>query len=110
MRKDEAAAAYSDGLGRLATGDLEGAASAFQASVDTDATFAMGYLGLSQALDRQGKVDAAIEAINQAINLTPDDPLAYASLSRLLQQKNLIEEAEAAMAESNRLSASQQDA
>ncbi len=106
----EAMSAYIEGLGLMAAGSLEEAAVAFERSVATDRSFAMGYLGLSQVCDRQGKVDDAIVAIRAALELTPDDPLAHTSLSRLLQQKGLIEEAEAEMAISARLSAESGDA
>lgn len=100
----EAMAAYAEGIGFMAAGQLEGAELAFARSVDVDPEFAMGFLGLSQVRDRQGEVDGAIEAVRLALALTPEDPLAHTSLSRLLQQKGLIDEAEAEMAISARLS------
>ena len=102
---NEAMAAYTEAIGHMAAGRLDEAVDAFRRSVDVDATFAMGYLGLGQAYDRQGKVDDAIVAVRKALELTPEDPLAHTSLSRLLQQKGLIEEAVAEMAISARLSA-----
>ena len=101
----DAMAAYAEGIGLMAAGELEKAAGAFARSVGADPEFAMGFLGLSQVRDRQGRVDESIEAVRKALELTPDDPLAHTSLSRLLQQKGLIEEAEAEMAISARLSA-----
>ena len=82
---------------------IEGAAEAFRAAIDATPGDVTGYLGLSQALDRAGKVDEAIEAVRRAIEVEPSEPLAHTSLSRLLQQKGLIEQAELAMAESARL-------
>lgn len=96
---------YMAGLGKLGSGDLDGAIAHFQAAVEVDDTFFMGHLGWAQALDRQGKVDAAIEQVKLAIVLAPDEALAHTSLSRLYQQKGMIPEAEEEMAISQRLSA-----
>ncbi|HAA74579.1 TPA: hypothetical protein DCE37_05615 [Candidatus Latescibacteria bacterium] len=94
---------YIEGLSLLAKDDLSGAVAAFRDSVALDDQFGLGYLGLAQALDRQGVVDEAIKVVQQAIVLMPEDPLPHTSLSRLYQQKDLIEEAEEEMAESMRL-------
>lgn len=94
---------YIEGLGCLSGDDLDGAISAFQESVTLDETFGLGFLGLSQALDRKGMIDEAMEAVRKAIELMPEDPLPHTSLSRLYQQKDMIDEAEAEMAISMRL-------
>jgi len=98
--------AYMAGLAKLGTNDLDGAIGDFQQAVALDAAFYMGHLGWSQALDRQGKVDAAIEQAQKAIALAPSEPLAHTSLSRLFQQKGMIAEAESEMALSQKLSES----
>ena len=95
---------YMAGLSKLGTGDLEGAIVRFQEAIEADSTFFMGHLGWAQALDRQGKVDEAIEQVKLAIALAPDEALAHTSLSRLYQQKGMIPEAEEEMAISQRLS------
>jgi Flp pilus assembly protein TadD len=99
----EAKKKYIEGLGFLTRGDLDAAVNSFEESVAADRSFGLGYLGLAQALDRLGQADPAIVAVRQAIELMPDDPLPHTSLSRLLQQKDMIEEAEAEMAISMRL-------
>lgn len=99
----EAKKHYIDGLGSLTRGDLEAAERSFRESLVMDDNFGLGHLGLSQALDRQGKFDDAIEAAQKAIALMPEDPLPHTSLSRLYQQKDMIDEAEAEMAISMRL-------
>ena len=73
----DAMAAYAEGIGLMAAGELEKAAGAFARSVGADPEFAMGFLGLSQVRDRQGRVDESIEAVRKALELTPDDPLAH---------------------------------
>ena len=95
---------YMAGLGKLGTGDLDGAIAAFERAVADDASFYMARLGWAQALDRQGKIDNAIEQVNHALKIVPDEALAHTSLSRLYQQKGMIEEAEREMAISQKLS------
>jgi tetratricopeptide (TPR) repeat protein len=96
---------YMAGLGKLGTGAFDDAIVCFQKALDVDASFFIARLGWAQALDRKGKVDEAIEQIQAAIALAPDEALAHTSLSRLYQQKGMIPEAEAEMAISQRLSA-----
>lgn len=96
---------YLEGLQKIAANELDAAVEAFQNAVEADDTFHIGYLGWAQALDRQGKVDEAIVQVKKAIEIAPDDALAHTSLSRLYQQKDMIAEAEAEMAISQRLSA-----
>ena len=100
---------YVQGLKLIGSGNLAGAAEAFRKSVEVDPGFSMGYLGWSQALDRQGKVEEAITQVRRAIQIDPDDALAYTSLSRLYQQKGMIPEAEEAMSASARLGKAEQD-
>ena len=95
---------YMAGLGKLGVGDLDGAIVEFEQAVADDASFYMAHLGWAQALDRQGKVDEAIEQVNLALQIVPDEALAHTSLSRLYQQKGMIEEAEREMAISHQLS------
>ncbi len=94
---------YREGLKQISAGSLEGAFEMFQKALEADSGFYMGHLGLAQVLDRQGKVDEAILHAREAIRIAPEEPLAHTSLSRLYQQKGLIDEAEAAMETSNRL-------
>ncbi|MBT3601584.1 MAG: tetratricopeptide repeat protein [Candidatus Latescibacteria bacterium] len=96
---------YMAGLGKLGADDLDGAIVNFQQALEEDASFFMAHLGLAQALDRQGKVDDAIQQVKRAVELAPDEALAHTSLSRLYQQKGMIAEAEEAMATSQKLSA-----
>jgi len=95
---------YMLGVGKLGAGDLDDAIVEFAKAVADDDAFYMAHLGWSQALDRQGKVDEAIHQVQCALALVPDEALAHTSLSRLYQQKGMIEEAEKEMAISNKLS------
>ena len=95
---------YMAGLGKLGTGNLDGAIAEFEKAIEDDASFYMAHLGWAQALDRQGKIDEAIEQTNRALKIVPEEALAHTSLSRLYQQKGMIEEAEKEMAISQKLS------
>lgn len=95
---------YMAGLGKLGAGDLEGAIVEFEKAVSDDVSFYMAHLGWAQALDRLGRIDEAIEQVNCALQIVPDEALAHTSLSRLYQQKGMIEEAEKEMAISHKLS------
>jgi len=95
---------YMAGLGKLGSGDLEGAIAEFEKALADDGSFYVAHLGWSQALDRLGKVDEAIEQVKRALKIVPDEALAHTSLSRLYQQKGMIEEAEKEMAISHKLS------
>ena len=94
---------YFDGVKLIAAADFSGAIASFQEALEADSRFYMAHLGWSQALDKLGEVDEAIVHARRAIQIAPEEPLAHTSLSRLLQQKGLISEAEAEMAESQRL-------
>lgn len=94
---------YMAGLGKLGTGDLDGAIAEFEKAIASDESFYMARLGWAQALDRQGEIDAAIEQVNHALAIVPDEALAHTSLSRLYQQKGMIAEAEREMAISQQL-------
>ena len=56
-------------------------------------------MGLAHSYERIQNYDGAIEAVKSAIDLTPDDSLAYSSLSMFYQRKGMIPEAEEAMAQ-----------
>ena len=94
---------YRAGLREMTSGDLEKALACFQEALVVDPAFSIAQLGMCQVLDRQGRVDEAIEHARKAIDLDPDDALAHASLSRLYQQKGMITEAEDEMAISRKL-------
>lgn len=51
-----------------------------------------------------GRHEEAIATVNRVIELTPDDAMAFTSLSIFLQRMNKIEEAEAAQAKARMIS------
>ena len=94
---------YDAALNHFAENDLEGAVNAFKELIDTYPDYIEGYLGLGHAYERLSLYDEAIEAVQKAIAIDPKDPLAYTSLSICYQRKEMIQEAEDAMAKSQEL-------
>ena len=99
----EARELYKQGFERFAEGDVEGAIALYRQAIAADASLSIAWNALSMALARQGDLDGAIEAANKLIELEPDDPLSHTNLSRFLQQKGLVPEAEAEMAKATQL-------
>jgi tetratricopeptide (TPR) repeat protein len=104
----DARSLYRRGFEHFAQGELEEAISLYRRALGMDGELAIAWNGLSLALARSGDLDAGIEAARKLLELEPDDPLSHTNLSRLLQQKGLIPEAEQAMAAATRLQMKQQ--
>lgn len=94
---------YVQGLTHLAKGNLDDALLSFQQAVGSKIDFFEGHLGIGQAYERKHLLDEAVAAVKKGIEISPRDPLAHTSLSRLYQQKGMIAEAEMEMALSRRL-------
>ncbi len=90
----DARAVYRKGFERFVRGEIVEAVEKYREALALDEDLAIAWNGLSIALGRQGDVDAAIEAGRRLVELEPEDPLSHTNLSRLLQQKGLIPEAE----------------
>lgn len=99
----EARTHYKAGIQHFAAGRTEDAIAAYRAALAGNAEYAMAWNGLAMALAKQGDLDAALEAAGRYAELDPDEPLAYTSLSMLLQQAGRIPEAEDAKAKSMQL-------
>ena len=84
------------GADLLAAGDVSGAAQSFRAAIAADPGYLEAHHGLIRALRDGGEFDAAVAAAETLIGLTPEDPLAYTSLSIALQNAGNIPQAEAA--------------
>ena len=94
---------YDIALTHFADNDLEAAVKAFKELIESYPNYIEGYLGLGHAYERLSNYDGAIEAVEKAIKINPDDPLVYTSLSMCYQRKGMIQEAEDAMAKSQEL-------
>jgi Flp pilus assembly protein TadD len=84
------------GADLLASGDATSAAQAFRAAIEADPQHIEAHHGLIRALGDAGQFEAAVTAAQALTALTPDDPLAYTSLSIALQRAEQISQAEAA--------------
>ena len=98
---------YDQALTLFGNNQLDEAVVAFQEMIYAFPDEIEGYMGLAHACERAENYDGAIEAVKQAIELDPNDSLAYSSLSAFYQRKGMITEAEAAMAKSAELKISQ---
>jgi Flp pilus assembly protein TadD len=93
----------TQGLNALAQGRLDDALSAFESVLAVEPGSDVAWMGISIVHERRQELDQAIAAIRKAIELKPDEPLHYTSLSRYYQSKGMIPEAEEAMARSYRM-------
>jgi adenylate cyclase len=98
-----ARAIYKKGFDHYVSGEHALAVAKFREALREDPALAIAWNGLSLALGQSGDLDGAIEAAEKLAELEPNDPLSHANLSRLLQQKGMIPEAEAEMAVANQL-------
>ena len=94
---------YKQGFSCFAEGEIDEAIALYERVTEADGKLAIAWNALSIALARRGDLDAAIEAAHRLIELEPDDPLSHTNLSRFLQQKGLVPEAEAEMAKATQL-------
>ncbi len=94
---------YDKALTLFAENELEAAVEAFNVLIETYPDYIEGYLGLGHAYERLSQYDEAITAVQKAIEIDPNDPLAYTSLSICFQRKGMIQEAEDAMAKSQQI-------
>ena len=84
------------GVEMLAAGDAFAAIQAFREAITADPAHIEAHHGLIRALCDAEDLEAAVDAAVVLTKLTPDDPLAYASLSIALQKNGKIAEAESA--------------
>ncbi len=73
---------------------LDEAVAAYLQALDEDPNYADALHALAMTYAHQEKLDQAIEIGKRLIEISPDDELAYTSLSIFYQQKGMIAEAE----------------
>jgi tetratricopeptide (TPR) repeat protein len=93
-----------EGNSALALGDLEDAVRCYRAAIETDPVCAEGWHAYGMVLMKMGRFQEAIEAGLKLVELTPNDQLAWSSLSMFYVKNHLIAEAEAAGAKARILS------
>ena len=64
-----------------------------RAATRADPTFAEAWYNLSDLLDQQGRLEAAIECLRKAVQIAPDYADAIFNIALLLQRKNEYAEA-----------------
>ncbi len=74
---------YDEGNGKIAIGDIESAAELYKKSTEIDKDFFDGWHALGMALMKIGKTKEAIGAAIMATEISPNDQLAWTSLSQM---------------------------
>jgi tetratricopeptide (TPR) repeat protein len=95
---------YNAGLDLYGQGKLAEAIVEYNKALQLDPEDGEIYLAISMAYMRMEDFDQALEVAHKAVEHCPHDALVYTNLSRILQRKGMIPEAEEAMAMSQRLS------
>jgi tetratricopeptide (TPR) repeat protein len=94
---------YNRGMELFAESRLDEAIAAYLDALEEDPSYADALHALAMTYSHQEKFDQAIEIGKRLIEASPDDELAYTSLSIFYQQKGLIAEAEAVAAKGRTL-------
>ena len=87
---------YDEGNGKIAIGDIESAAELYKKSIEVAKDFFDGWHALGMALMKIGKTKEAIGAALMATEISPNDQLAWTSLSQMYMKNGQIAEAESA--------------
>jgi tetratricopeptide (TPR) repeat protein len=93
----------NSGLKKFALQDYESAIIDFNQAIALESNFDLAFNALVETYNKLGNLDKAIETAKKFVEISPDDPIAHAALSRLYVQKGMIDEAEKEMAISNHL-------
>ena len=86
------------GFQRFAERRYERAVLLFRKALELDSHLEPAYSGLSESLNRLGRIDEAIPIVKKWIEINRNDPLAHMALSRLYVQQGMREKAEEEMA------------
>jgi len=87
---------YYQGIDFFGEGKLTEAISEYNQALATDPKFCDALHGLAQAYHAQQDFDRTIETAQRILALAPEDILAWTTISRAYQRKNMIPEAEEA--------------
>jgi tetratricopeptide (TPR) repeat protein len=85
---------YNRGMELFAEEKLDEAVTAYRQALAEDPGYADALQALAMVLARQDRLDDAIELGKKLIEVSPEDELAYTSLSIFYQRKGMIAEAE----------------
>jgi tetratricopeptide (TPR) repeat protein len=87
---------YYDGIDLFGERKFAEAISEYNQALAIDPKFSDALHGLAQAYHAQQDFDRTIETAQRILELEPEDILAWTTISRAYQRKNMIAEAEAA--------------
>jgi tetratricopeptide (TPR) repeat protein len=87
---------YYEGIDFFGEGKLPEAISKYNQALAINPKFCDALHGLAQAYHAQQDFDRTIEAARRILVLDPEDILAWTTISRAYQRKNMIPEAEEA--------------
>jgi tetratricopeptide (TPR) repeat protein len=87
---------YYEGIDFFGEGKLAEAILQYDQALAIDPKFCDALHGLAQAYHAQQDFDRTIEAARRILDLDPEDILAWTTISRAYQRKNMIPEAEEA--------------
>ena len=93
------------GLQFFARQEYKSAETELKKALVLDPDFDLAINALCEVYNRAGDLDQALILAQKLCQLTPDDPMAHAAISRIYMQKGMIPEAEEELAISNNLSA-----
>jgi Flp pilus assembly protein TadD len=99
----DAKAHYLNGLKLFGQNKFEEAIAEYRLSLEQRADWAEVIHALATAQSKLGRQDEAIATLERVIELTPNDPFAFTSLSIFLQRQGKIPEAESAAAKARML-------
>ncbi|MBT3341833.1 MAG: tetratricopeptide repeat protein [Gemmatimonadetes bacterium] len=91
-------ALYRSGMNKYATQDFEGARQDFEAALQIDPEFGDIHHSLAHVFDKLEDTEQALVSARRAVELNPEEILAYTTLSVMCMRKGLIQEAEDAKA------------
>ncbi|MCX7869033.1 MAG: tetratricopeptide repeat protein, partial [Terrimicrobiaceae bacterium] len=87
---------FDEATGDIALGELDAAVAKFRRCTELDSGHFESWHALGMALMKSGRTAEAIEAGLRAVELRPNDQLAWSSLSLFYVREGKIKEAEAA--------------
>ena len=87
---------YYEGIDFFGEGKLTEAIAEYNQALAIDPKFCDALHGLAQAYHAQQDFDRTIEAAQRILALDPEDILAWTTISRAYQRKNMVSEAEEA--------------
>ena len=101
---DPALEQYKRGLAAYGRKDFAEAVAAYGRALELRPDWSDCLQALGMAQMNQGTLDDALRTLTRVTELAPEDPLAFTSLSMVLQRLNRIDDAEKAQAQARLLS------